>query len=376
MAEAASARTVAVLGSFAPSLVLFRGPLIAELVRRGYRVVAMSPDIDADTAGRLRALGAEPREVPITNNSLDPLSMARSLSALAAAFREVRPHTVIGYTIKPVTLGALAAARAGVPSFVALITGLGYAFTDGGGAKRTVSRLVATLLYRVALRRAGSIIFQNPDDRDDFAALGLLPKGRPVTVVNGSGIDLSRFAPAPLPPGARFVMIARLLGDKGVREYGQAALALKRKHPSAVFQLVGYFDGSPDAVGQAEIDAMVAGGVEFLGRMDDVRPAIAGASVYVLPSYREGTPRSVLEALAMGRPVVTTDAPGCRETVEEGVNGHLVPPRDAEALAAAMERFIMDPARIAGMGARSRALAERKFDVHAVNAALLQAAGL
>jgi glycosyltransferase involved in cell wall biosynthesis len=368
--------TVAVLGSYAPSLILFRGPLIAELVRRGYRVVGLAPGMTEDVAQQLRAIGAEPVEVPLVNSSLNPFSAAKSLGALAARFREIAPEAVIAYTIKPVTLGALAAARAGVPKIAALVTGLGFAFTEGGGAKRRLSRSVATLLYRRAFRRCTSIIFQNPDDRADFAAMGLLPPGANVAIVDGSGIDLAQFPPAPLPDGARFLMISRLLGDKGVREYGEAALRLKRRHPEAHFRLVGYFDPSPDSISREELDRMIAGGVEFLGRRDDVRPALADASVYVLPSYREGTPRSVLEAMAMGRPIVTTDAPGCRETVEPGRNGLLVPPRDAVGLEAAMERFILEPELIAPMGAQSRALAERKYDVARVNASILAAAGL
>ncbi|HET9427624.1 MAG TPA: glycosyltransferase family 4 protein, partial [Allosphingosinicella sp.] len=221
-----------------------------------------------------------------------------------------------------------------------------------------------------------AILFQNPDDRDHFRALGLLPRNRPVTVVNGSGIDLARFAPAPLPDGPIFLMISRLLGDKGVREYGEAAIRLKRAYPEATFRLVGYFDQSPDALSQAELDRMVEGGVEFVGRLDDVRPAIAACSIYVLPSYREGTPRSVLEAMAMGRPIVTTDAPGCRETVETGINGFLVPPRQVGPLAQAMERFITQPDLIARMGSESRALAERKYEVNAVSRSIIEAAGL
>ncbi|HEX8525607.1 glycosyltransferase family 4 protein [Allosphingosinicella sp.] len=376
MAAEAPGRTVAVLGSYAPSLVLFRGPLIAEMVRRGHRVVAMAPRIGPDIADRLAVLGAEAREVPMINNSLSPVSMARTLVELTRLFREIRPHTVIAYTVKPVTLGALAGSRAKVPSFVALITGLGFAFTEGGGTRRRLSRAAATFLYRRALKRARAIIFQNPDDRDHFERGGILPGSVPVSVVDGSGIDLDAFSSRPLPREPRFLMISRLLGDKGVREYGAAAALLKRRYPSAVFRLVGYFDGSPDSLAEDELDRMITGGVDFLGRMDDVRAAIESASICVLPSYREGTPRSVLEAMAMGRPIVTTDAPGCRQTVEEGSNGFLVPPRDAEALAAAMERFIVDPSLIAAMGERSRELAERRFDVHSVNAAILQAAGL
>ncbi|MFN3388534.1 MAG: glycosyltransferase family 4 protein [Allosphingosinicella sp.] len=369
-------RTCIVLGSYAPSLIHFRGSLIAELVRRGYKVVAMAPEIGADVRGQLAALGAEAAEVPLTRDSLSPAAMAGSLRALTRAFREIRPDAVIAYTVKPVTLGAIAARKAGVPTFVALVTGLGFAFVEGRETKRRISRIAATWLYRAAFRLSRIAIFQNPDDRDFFRARRILPRGAKTALVNGSGVDIDAFAPAPLTEEPTFLMIARLLGDKGVREYGRAAARLKAKYPHAQFRLVGWLDPSPDSIGQAALDEMVAGGVDFLGKLDDVRPAIAAANVYVLPSYREGTPRSVLEAMAMGRPVVTTDAPGCRQTVEHGRNGLLVPPRDDRALEAAMEHFIRTPGAIAAMGAESRALAEERFDVRKVNAALLEAAGL
>jgi glycosyltransferase involved in cell wall biosynthesis len=377
MAEASTATmTVVVLGSYAPSLILFRGPLIEALIARGHRVVAMAPSMSVEVRAALERLGAEPREVPLVNSSLSPLATARTLRSIAALFREIRPDAVIGYTIKPVTLGSIAAARAGVPRVVALITGLGFAFTEGGGLKRRLSRIVATRLYRHSLRRCTTVIFQNRDDRAYFRTHRMLPEGPQVAMVNGSGIDLDRFAPAPLPAGMSFLMISRFLGDKGLREYGEAARRLKASYPHVSFRLVGYPDPSPDGLATAEIEAMERNGVELLGKLDDVRPAIAGASVYVLPSYREGTPRSVLEALAMARPVITTDAPGCRETVVDGKNGLLVPPRDAKALADAMEKLILEPHRLPPMAAASRALAEGKFDVHAVNASIIAAAGL
>lgn len=367
-------RTVVVLGSYAPSLILFRGPLIEALVGRGYRVVAMAPAIDDKVAGKLRALGAEPRQVDLVNASLNPLATLKSVAALRRIFAEVGPHAVLSYTIKPVTLGSLAAAAAGVPKIIALITGLGFAFIPGAGAKRRIGRAVATFLYRRALRKAHVVIFQNPDDRQFFTDHKLL-LGKEAHVVNGSGIDLAHFTPAPLPSEPRFLMIARLLGDKGVREYAEAAAALKKRHPQVKFGLVGYFDPSPDGITQEEFERW-NGAVDFLGKLDDVRPALADASVYVLPSYREGTPRSSLEAMAMGRPIVTTDAVGCRETVEDGVNGFLVDVRSADSLAAGMEKFIRDPSLMVPMGAASRRLAERKFDVHRVNEAILAAAGL
>jgi glycosyltransferase involved in cell wall biosynthesis len=171
-------------------------------------------------------------------------------------------------------------------------------------------------------------------------------------------------------------MISRLLGDKGIREFASAAARLKRERPDVEIALVGWRDESPDSISQAELDAIVGAGVMFLGKLDDVRDALGGCSVYVLPSYREGTPRSVLEALAVGRPIITTDAPGCRETVVDGDNGLLVPPRDANALYRAMLRLADDPALRARMAENSRRLAEAKYDVRQVNRAILDAAGL
>ena len=369
--------TVVVLGSYAPSLIRFRGSLIRALIGRGHRVVAMAPAIDPELGERLRAIGAEPYEVQLENQSLNPLGMLASVRSLTAAFRAIRPDAVIAYTVKPVTLGARAARRAGVRRFVSLITGLGYAFTGGRGIIRRLSEAAATLLYRRALRLSSGIVFQNPDDREFFRARGILPKSPEPIVVGGSGIDLAEFSPAAMPETTTFLMISRLIGDKGVRQYGEAARRLKAKHPHARFTLVGYFYSSPDAISREELSRIEAGGVEFLGKFDDVRPAIADSSVYVLPSfYREGTPRSVLEAMAMGRAIVTTDAPGCRETVVDGRNGFLVPPRDVDALEAAMERFIVEPSLIEPMGAASRRLAEERFDVHRVNAQMMAAAGL
>jgi glycosyltransferase involved in cell wall biosynthesis len=368
---------VVVLGSYAPSLVNFRGPMIEALAARGYEVVAMAPTIDPSVQEQLEALGATALEAPMARNSLNPLEMFRSIRRLKRILSEINPVAIISYTIQPVILGSVAAAHAGVPKIIALVTGLGFAFTEGKGAKRKLSRLAAGVLYRWALKRAGTIIFQNPDDRDFFQNQGMVRRNSKVAVVNGSGIDLDRFAQVSLPEKPVFLMIARLIADKGVREYAAAATRLKRRYPDTVFRLVGYLDPAPNAITRVELDGMIAGGIEFLGKLDDVRPVIAGAGIFVLPSfYREGTPRSSLEAMAMGRTVITTDAPGCRETVEDGRTGFLVPPRDAASLEAAMERFIASPELIAEMGARSRELAERKFEVQAVNQSIFTAAGL
>jgi glycosyltransferase involved in cell wall biosynthesis len=233
-------------------------------------------------------------------------------------------------------------------------------------------------MYRFALRRSECVFFQNPDDRNLFLELGIVPEQACTVVVNGSGVDVSRFALMPVPRGpVCFLMICRLLGDKGVREYAAAAERVRVAHPEARFYLAGWIDENPDSIEQRELDEWVKRGViEFLGKLDDVRPAIERCAVYVLPSYREGTPRTVLEAMSMGRAIITTDAPGCRETVVDGQNGFLIAPRSVDALVASMERFIEDPELAVRMGGVSRKIAESKYDVHKVNEVMMRGMGI
>jgi lipopolysaccharide/colanic/teichoic acid biosynthesis glycosyltransferase/glycosyltransferase involved in cell wall biosynthesis len=371
------AQRVVVFGSFAPSLINFRGPLLRAIRARGHKVFALAPAIDASTADALRRLDVEPVTMALNATSMNPFATLSSSRALARTFQRLRPDVVIAYTIKPVVLGAPSARKAGVERFVPLITGLGYAFTKGLEPKRLLSRAAASLMYRRAFRTSAIAIFQNPDDLADFRRMRLLPPSLPVGLIAGSGVDLAHFTPAPIPTRApSFLMIARLLGDKGVREYGAAAQRLKALYPQIRVSLAGWIDSSPNAITHAELDTLVAGGIDYLGRLDDVRQAISDHSVFVLPSYREGTPRSVLEAMAAGRAIITTDAPGCRETVVPGENGLLIPPRNADALFEAMCQFVEAPELAARFGAASRLLAEMRFDVHRVNDDIIRYAGL
>ena len=368
---------VAILGSYAPSLINFRGPLIAELVARGHEVIALAPGITSDVAAALSELGAEVGDVSLASNPLNPLALASSLRRLERKFLDIRASALIAYTIQPATVGVMAAARAGVANIVPLITGLGYAFGGERSFKRRLSRAGAIRLYRWALPKSSVVIFQNQDDRRDLERVGAYRPSTPSVVVAGSGVDIDAFSPASLPATPSFLMVARLIREKGIFQYAEAARRLKSRHPQVRFALAGWIDSSPTAIGPADVRRMTDDGVEFLGKLSDVRPALAEASVFVLPSgYREGVPRSALEAMAMGRPIVTCDSPGCRETVVEGENGFLVPPFDADALCSAMEKFISDPSLSAHMGRRSRALAKEKFDVRKVNEAILEAAGL
>ena len=371
------AKMILVLGSIAGSLVAFRGPLLQALVQRGHRVIACAPAAPAHVVEALTAMGVAYRDVPFDRTGLRPGRDLRTLHALAALFREVRPDIVLGYTIKPVIYGSLVAQLTGVPKQFSMITGVGHAFTARNWQARALAPLVR-VLYRLALGGNDRLFFQNPDDRALFARLQLVRGPDQAVLINGSGIDLEAFRPVPLPAGTSFLLLARLIAAKGIREYVAAARIIRARHPHAVFRLAGRIDDHPTAIPAPEVEAWVQEGViEYLGRLDDVRPAIARSSIYVLPSYYgEGVPRSVLEAMAMGRPIVTTDAPGCRETVRDGANGYLVPVRDVPALVAALERLIAEPVRIAAMGRESRSIAVEKYDVRKVNAVILRAMGL
>ncbi len=364
------------VASFASSLIGFRKPLIIALLERGLEVHVAAPELldNQVVMSELTSLGIIPHGISMQRTGINPVADTQALISLYALMRKIKPDYMMGYTIKPVIYGTLAAWLARVPKRFALITGLGFAFTSEDDNKRKHVRAVAQGLYRSALRHCQVVFFQNYDDEALFRQLNIVSPKTRTCVVSGSGVDVEEFDVVPFDTqkSLRFLLIARLLGDKGVREYNQAAQQVKKLHPEVQFDLVGGLDANPTSITQGELDEWIkAGTVNFLGRLKDVRPAIQASSVYVLPSYREGTPRTVLEAMAMGRAIITTDAPGCRETVVDGDNGFLVPVKDVDALVQAMLRFIEQPALIAQMGQRARIIAEEKYDVHKVNAHMI-----
>lgn len=363
---------IVIVSGFGESLIKFRGPLLQQMVEDGHEVIACAPEVDGELTSELALLGVKYRSVPMSRAGINPIKDIWTVFSLLSVFLKLKPDIFLGYTIKPVIYGSLAAFLARVPGRFSMITGLGYAFV-ATGSKAKLVRLIASLLYKWALSCSHRVFFQNVDDRDLFIELGILKEKSSSTIINGSGVGLVTFQATPLEGGCRFLLIARLLIDKGIREYAAAARLIKDKYPEVEFDLAGWLDQNPSTIKKEELDTWTSSGViNFLGKLEDVRPAIARSTVYVLPSYREGTPRTVLEAMAMGRAIITTDAPGCRQTVNEGQNGFMVPVKSVEMLAQAMERFILSPKLAAEMGARSRDLAERKYDVSLVNKAILK----
>lgn len=363
------------------SLINFRLDLIKALLSLDIQVHVAAPGFrpGSGEVDVLNELGVETHDISISRSGLNPFADLRTFWELIKLMKKIKPKYVLNYTIKPVVWGSLAAFLSGVPYRFALITGLGYAFAKEGKeyGRRALVRYIAQSLYSVSLRKCDRVFFQNPDDELLFRSLSILQKEASTTIVKGSGVNLEHFKPESLPIDTSFILIARLLVDKGIREYAAAAKRLKEKYPQVTFKMVGYLDENPESIGQDELDSWVSEGyIDFLGKLSDVRPAIASASVFVLPSYREGTPRSTLEAMSMGRAVVTTDAPGCRETVRNSENGFLVQPKSVDDLADAMERLIQNPSLIAKMGVESLARARDEFDVHKVNAVMLKSMGI
>jgi len=375
-----------IIASYPSSVLKFRGALIAALKDKGFEIYIAAPEFNIypKELTKLEALGYTVHDIPMQRTGTNPAADAKTLLALYRLMRKIKPDYVMGYTIKPVIYGSLAASLARVPHRFALITGLGYAFQGAEESNYRKSNMQKLMhrLYSVALVTTHKVFFQNPDDEALFKSMKIIIPYLPTKVVNGSGVNISEYSVVSFPlednvPEPRFLLIARLLGDKGVREYAQAAAIIKAKYPQVEFDLVGWIDDNPDSIEQQELDNWINDGLlNFIGRLDDVRPAISACSVYVLPSYREGTPRTVLEAMAMGRPVITTDAPGCRETVIDGYNGYLVPVKAVNELLEAMEKFIVHPTLINSMGAASRQLVEDKFDVDTVNQVMLAEMGL
>lgn len=346
-----------------------------EFRKEGYEVLAVAHNDSPEVGPALEALGIRYQSVPLSRTGFNPFRDLGFFIRLTQIIKAYKPTHVLAYTIKPVIYGGMAS-RFFNTKMYALITGLGYLETETGGAFKKVIRMFILKLYRIGLRKSAGVMFQNSDDRTYFLTEKLIGNTTPTEVVNGSGVNLSQFEVTPAVKNpVRFILIARLIHAKGVGLYLKAAQEIKRISPETEFHLIGQIDEhNPDSISPGELKSAIDSGIiTFHGFQNDVRPFLRMASVFVLPSwYREGVPRTILEALAMGKPVITTDNTGCRETVQPGVNGFLIAKKQLEPLVNAMKAFLEDPEKIEMMGKASVRLAKEKFDVSAVNNAMLK----
>ncbi len=362
-----------IVASFSKSILNFRGALIDSLQSLGIEVHALFPhENQPELIKPLIEKGITVHNLKLCRKGTSIIADLLALFDLFSKIRFIKPDIVFSYTIKPVVYTGLISMVCLVPSRYALITGLGYAFQNEN-SRRNRAQFFAQTLYRFALMGATKVFFQNPDDNRLFRERHLIRKRTPSVVVNGSGVDINFFKPRNLPSAFSFLLIARLIKAKGILEFAEAAESVLQNYENVSFKVAGWTETGVDSIPQEVLDSWDKNrSVEFLGPLEDVRSAISDASVYVLPSYREGTPRTVLEAMAMGRAIITTDVPGCRETVIDGHNGYLVPPRDSKALFHAMHRFLDDPSLALIMGKRSRRIAVEKYDVDKVNEVILR----
>ena len=371
---------ILIISSNAHSLINFRLPLIKELLAKGNKVSVAAPKykFTDDLQNQLNDLGVNINIFSLSRSGLNFFQDFKSLREIRFILNNCKPDIVISYTAKPVIYTGIILRNFPKIKFYPLITGLGYAFTAGNTLKRLILKYIMIILYRLGLKYAEKIIFQNKDDKNFFYKLNIIKKNNLTRVVNGTGVDLNAFPFSDLPTKPIFLMIARLLVDKGVREYVEASRIVRSRIPGTIFQLVGYLDENPSGIQLGELETWIKqGDIQYLGKIDKVQSILKSCKYYVLPSYREGTPRSTLEALATGRPIITTDVPGCRETVIHKKNGLLVPPKSSKALAEAMISLLNEKEEtIQAMGKESYSIAKEKYQIEKVNKSILSIIGL
>lgn len=369
-----NSKKIVIISGYSPSLVNFRGDLIRSWVKLGYEVYAVGPEKDCESD--ILALGVkEFHSIKVNRTGANVFSDVKYVIALRKYLKQIKADVTLGYTIKPAVYGALAAKLAGVKNINSMITGAGFLFASNS-IKAKVLKFMSSSLLRIGFGCADKVIFQNRDDLSEFVSAGLVSINK-CNLVNGSGVNMERFAPSALPSRITFLMMARLLYSKGTLEYLKASEIVKKKYPEVRFMIIGRTEDLADCIPQDELDMYFGNGiVEQISYTNEVPKYLSMCSVYVLPSYREGTPRSVLEAMAMGRPIITTDTPGCRETVVPGDNGFLIPVKSVESLVEKMEWFITNQDKIEQMGIRSYQICKEKFEVSKVNETMNQIMGL
>ena len=352
----------------------FRGDLIRDMVANGHEVIVTGPN--KDFIEDIMSLGVSQFvEVPLVKDNTSIKGDMFYYKNLKKVINDIRPELVFSYTIKPVIYGSIAAKSCKVPRICSMVTGLGRVYASKG-LKTTIIRSITKILYKKAFSSCDKVIFQNPDDIVEFVNEKYLPREK-TALVNGSGVNMERFIKSKLPVDPVFLMVGRILREKGVIEYCEAAKSVKRTHPNARFILLGGFDNSIGALNMDDLREYIDSGViEFPGEVKDPVKFYKECSVFVLPSYyREGLPRTILEAMSCGRAIITTDWPGCRVPVTDGVNGYLVPIKDVCALVEKMNFLVVDRTKLEEMADASYEICKNKYEVGIVNEQMKQFIG-
>lgn len=359
------------------SVPQFRIDMIDEFARRGCDVLVLGDELETKWEGYFLSHGVRYRSYPVSRNGMNPVRDLETLRVLTAILRKEHPDKVFTYQAKPNIYGGIAAHLTGV-DFYAMMGGLGSVFRPSSIGARVVKSIVASE-YRVSLKAADAVFFQNHEDVKTFEQLNIVRSDQ-VVMVHGSGVNLGKFPQEELPDKPSFLFVGRLVRGKGVLDYLEAARMVKKRYPEASFTLVGPYDSNPTALGPRDIEPYIQDGtVHYEGecRPNEIHDYMKACSCFVLPSYYgEGTPKSALEAMATGRPLIVADAVGCREVVHDGVNGFLVPPKDPESIARAMEMIICDEELLVRMATASRFMAEQQFDVNKVNSVICKTMGI
>lgn len=370
-------KKILVLSSQAFSLYQFRMDMMKSFIGKGYQVIAAAPDYDENIKKKISEHGIMCKEFYMERTGVNPINDIKGYISLIKLLKEIKPDKIFTYQAKTVIYGALAAKNVGIKEIYALVAGLGSVFrSEKNSFTSHFVKQILSLEYRVALRNSKIVFFQNHDDSKVFMNRRLVDSQK-IKYLNGSGVNLQHFQKAKMPEKKIFLFVGRLIKDKGIIEYLNAARSVKAKHPGVVFNIIGYYDTNPSAVQPEYVEEFIKdGSVNYLGKKDDVYPWLKECYAFVLPSYHEGMPKSVLEAMAVGRAVITSDSPGCRETVIDGNNGYLIPVGDSKLLAERMTYLIENEEVTRQMAERSYELALQKYDVDKVDNEIMNLMGM
>jgi glycosyltransferase involved in cell wall biosynthesis len=348
-----------------------RYELIQEYLKLGYKVILVAPDPEDFLNNKFKDMFIKYYQINLSRTGMNPFIDYKTINQLRKIIAKEKPELTYAFGgAKAAIYTTIAAYKEGVSGNYCMINGLG-SIIRGKGLKNNIVKKVMCILFKYSLSKSKGVLFQNVDDLNEFVNNGLVDKSKCI-IVNGSGVNLDKFPYTPILNYNIFLFVGRLIKDKGIYEFVNAAKIIKEKYPEVEFWIVGGYDTNPTAVREHEIQSWVdAGIIKYYGKQEDVLPYYKECSVFVLPSYHEGTPRTCLEAMAVGRPIITTDAPGCRETVIDGETGFLIPVKNSLELAQKIEFFITNKGMISIMGEKARKFAVKKYDVNKVNKAIM-----